>query len=214
MIAIKLERYYSKEEIIKMYLNQFDFLNNAVGIKSAAWVYFGKDPLDLSIEEAATLVGMVKNPAIYNPVRRNERTRERRNIVLDQMEKNGYITEAERDSLQALPLTLNYHKVDHKEGLAPYFREELRRMLGAKKPRRSDYQQWEMQKYTDDSIAWQTNPLYGWIEKNPKPDGSHYDIYADGLKIYTTLDSKMQQYAEDAMISHLSQTLQPQFWRE
>lgn len=214
MIAVKLERFYSKEEIIKMYLNQFDFLNNAVGIKSAAWVYFGKDPLDLSVEEAATLVGMVKNPAIYNPVRRNERTRERRNVVLSQMQKGGYLTEAECDSLQQLPLTLNYHKVDHKEGLAPYFREELRRMLGAKKPQRSAYPAWDRQRYVDDSIAWATNPLFGWIEKNPKPDGSHYDIYDDGLKIYTTIDSRMQQYAEDAMISHLSQTLQPQFWRE
>lgn len=214
MIAVKLERFYSKEEIIKMYLNQFDFLNNAVGIKSAAWVYFGKDALDLNVEEAATLVGMVKNPAIYNPVRRNERTRERRNIVLGQMEKAGYLTSAQANSLRQLPLTLDYHKVDHKEGLAPYFREELRRMLTAKKPRRSAYPAWEQQKFVDDSIAWATNPLYGWIEKNPKPDGSHYDIYDDGLKIYTTIDSKMQQYAEDAMISHLSQTLQPQFWRE
>ena len=214
MIAVKLERFYSKEEIIKMYLNQFDFLNNAVGIKSAAWVYFGKDALDLNVEESATLVGMVKNPAIYNPVRRNERTRERRNIVIGQMEKAGYLTEAQADSLRRLPLTLNYHKVDHKEGLAPYFREELRRMLSAKKPRRSAYPAWEQQRFVDDSIAWATNPLFGWIEKNPKPDGSHYDIYGDGLKIYTTIDSKMQQYAEDAMISHLSQTLQPQFWRE
>lgn len=214
MIALKLERYYSKDEIIKMYLNQFDFLNNAVGIKSAAWVYFGKDPQDLSIEEAATLVGMVKNPSVYNPVRHNERTRERRNVVLDQMLKNGYLSESECDSLKALPLTLNYHKVDHKEGLAPYFREELRRMLTAKKPRRSDYGSSENQKFVDDSIAWQTNPLYGWIEKNPKPDGSHYDIYSDGLRIYTTIDSRMQQYAEEAMISHLSETLQPQFWKE
>ncbi len=214
MIAVKLERFYSKEEIIKMYLNQFDFLYNAVGIKSAAWVYFGKDPLDLNIEEAAMLVGMVKNPSYYNPIRKPERTRERRNVVFGQMEKEGYITAAQRDSLSALPLTLNYHKVDHKDGLAPYFREELRRMLGAEKPSRSNYPQWDQQKYVDDSIAWATNPLYGWIAKNPKPDGSHYDIYTDGLKIYTTIDSRMQRYAEDAMVDHLSHTLQPQFWRE
>jgi penicillin-binding protein 1A len=214
MIAIKLERFYSKEEIIKMYLNQFDFLYNAVGIKSAAWVYFGKDPLDLNVEEAATLVGMVKNPSYFNPVRKTERTRERRNVVLSQMEKAGYLTEAECDSLQNLPLTLDYHKVDHKEGLAPYFREELRRMLGAKKPSRSNYPSWEHQKYIDDSIAWATNPLYGWIEKNPKPDGSHYDIYSDGLKIYTTIDSRMQRYAEEAVVNHLSGYLQPQFNRE
>ncbi len=214
MIAVKLERFYSKEEIIKMYLNQFDFLHNAVGIKSAAWVYFGKDPLDLNIEESATLIGMVKNPSYYNPLRKPERTRDRRNTVLAQMEKGGYITEAERDSLSALPMTLNYHKVDHKDGPAPYFREELRRMLGAKKPSRSNYPKWDQQKFVDDSIAWATNPLYGWIEKNPKPDGSHYDIYTDGLKIYTTIDSRMQQYAEDAVVGHLSKTLQPQFWKE
>ena len=214
MIAVKLERFYSKEEIIKMYLNQFDFLYNAVGIRSAAWVYFGKDALDLNVEEAATLVGMVKNPSYFNPIRKPERTRNRRNTVFQQMEKAGYITAAERDSLSQLPLTLNYHKVDHKDGPAPYFREELRRMLGAKKPSRSDYAQWDQQKFVDDSIAWATNPLFGWIEKNPKPDGSHYDIYSDGLKIYTTIDSRMQRYAEDAMVSHLSKTLQPQFWRE
>lgn len=214
MIAVKLERFYSKEEIIKMYLNQFDFLYNAVGIKSAAWVYFGKDPLDLNIEEAATLVGMVKNPSYFNPIRKPERTRDRRNVVLSQMEKGGYITKAQQDSLSALPLTLNYHKVDHKDGLAPYFREELRRMLGAKKPSRSNYASWDQQKFIDDSIAWATNPLFGWIEKNPKPDGSHYDIYTDGLKIYTTIDSRMQRYAEDAMVEHLGKTLQPAFFRE
>lgn len=214
MIAIKLERFYSKEEIIKMYLNQFDFLYNAVGIRSAAWVYFGKDASDLSVNEAATLIGMVKNPSYFNPVRKNERTRDRRNVVLQQMEKAGFITKAECDSLSSLPLVLDYHKVDHKEGLAPYFREELRRMLTAKKPQRSNYMAWENQKFTDDSIAWATNPLYGWIEKNPKADGSHFDIYTDGLKIYTTIDSRMQQYAEDAVTEHLSKTLQPAFFRE
>lgn len=214
MIAVKLERFYSKDEIVKMYLNQFDFLYNAVGIKSAAWVYFGKDPLELNIEEAATLVGMVKNPSYYNPIRKPERTTNRRNVVLAQMKKHGYITAAECDSLSALPLVLDYHKVDHKDGLAPYFREELRRMLSAKEPKRSNYASWEGQKFVDDSIAWANNPLFGWIEKNRKPDGSRYDIYTDGLKIYTTIDSRMQKYAEDAMVDHLSNTLQPQFWRE
>ncbi len=214
MIAVKLERYYSKEEIIKMYLNQFDFLYNAVGIKSAAWVYFGKDPKDLSIEEAATLVGMVKNPSYYNPVRKPERVIERRNVVFQQMEKAGMLTSAEVDSLSALPLKLNFHSVDHKEGLAPYFREELRRMLRAHKPERGDYASWERQKYVDDSIAWETNPLYGWIDKNPKPDGSKYDIYNDGLKIYTTLDSRMQRYAEEAVSEHLGGYLQPAFNRQ
>lgn len=214
MIAVKLERYYSKEEIIKMYLNQFDFLYNAVGIKSAAHVYFGKEPKDLNIEEAATLVGMVKNPAFYNPVRKEERTRQRRNVVLSQMYKAGKISAEELDSLSALPLKLNFHRVDAKDGIAPYFREELRRMLRAKRPERENYRGWEMQKYRDDSIAWETNPLYGWIEKNPKPDGSKYDIYNDGLKIYTTIDSRMQQYAEEAVAEHLGGELQRAFNRE
>lgn len=214
MIAVKLERFYSKDEIIKMYLNQFDFLYNAVGIKSAAYVYFGKDAKDLSIEEAATLVGMVKNPSYYNPIRKNERTRLRRNVVLEQMGKADMLTREEVDSLSALPLVLDYHKVDHKEGLAPYFREELRRMLRAHKPERKNYMAWETQKYIDDSIAWETNPLFGWVDKNPKPDGSKYDLYTDGLKIYTTIDSRMQQYAEEAVVSHMSNTLQPQFFRE
>ena len=213
MIAVKLERYYSKDEIIKMYLNQFDFLYNAVGIKSAAYVYFGKQPKDLTIEEAATLVGMVKNPAYYNPVRHRERTRERRNVVFEQMYKNGKITHEQLDSLRQLPLELHFTRVDHKDGLAPYFREELRRVLTAKKPELSDYRGWEKQKYIDDSIAWETNPLFGWIEKNPKPDGSKYDLYADGLKIHTTIDSRMQRYAEEAVNEHMSH-LQELFFRE
>ncbi|MDE6416305.1 MAG: penicillin-binding protein, partial [Duncaniella sp.] len=185
MIAVKLERYYSKDEILKMYLNQFDFLYNAVGIKSAAYVYFGKEAKDLNIEEAATLVGMVKNPAFYNPVRQPERTLNRRNTVIRQMEKAGRISSAEADSLCALPMKLNFHRVDTKDGIAPYFREQVRQMLQAKKPVASNYRDWERQKYIDDSIAWENNRLYGWIEKNPKPDGSKYDIYNDGLKIYT-----------------------------
>ncbi len=214
MIAVKLERFYSKDEIIKMYLNQFDFLYNAVGIKSAAYVYFGKDPKDLTVEEAATLVGMVKNPSYFNPVRKPERVKERRNVVLEQMYKNDMLTKAELDSLKQLPLTLDFHRADHKEGPAPYFREELRRILRAKKPVKSDYRAWEAQKFVDDSIAWEINPLYGWIEKNPKSDGTKYDIYTDGLKIYTTIDSRMQRYAEEAVVEHLGQTLQPSFFKE
>lgn len=214
MIAIKLERYYTKDEIIKMYLNQFDFLNNAVGIKSAAYVYFGKEPKDLSIEEAATLVGMVKNPSYFNPVRHNERTRGRRNTVFEQMEKADMLTSEQVDSLKQLPLVLHFNKVDHKEGLAPYFREELRLMLQAKKPSRSDYPSWDYQRFVDDSIAWERNPLYGWAEKNPKPDGSKYNIYTDGLKIYATIDARMQRYAEEAVREHLGSYLQPQFFKE
>lgn len=213
-IAVKLERYYTKDEIIKMYLNQFDFLNNAVGIKTAAYVYFGKEPMELDIEEAATLVGMVKNPSYFNPVRFNKRTCERRNVVLEQMYKADMLSKEQKDSLKQIPLKLDYHKVDHKEGLAPYFREELRRMLRAKKPNRRDYFEWEQQKFVDDSIMWQNNPLFGWVEKNPKPDGSKYNIYTDGLKIFTTIDSRMQKYAEEAVREHLGDNLQPKFNRE
>lgn len=213
VIAVKLERYYTKEEILTMYLNKFDFLNNAVGIKTAAFTYFGCEPKDLKIEEAATLVGMCKNPSLYNPVRYNERSRGRRNVVLDQMRKAGYITEAERDSLQALPLKLKYNRVDHKEGLATYFREYLRGVLTAKKPDKANYRGWQMQKYYEDSLDWENNPLFGWCEKNTKKDGTKYNLYTDGLKIYTTLESRMQQYAEDAVTEHLKE-LQGYFFKE
>ena len=213
VIAVKLERYYTKEEILTMYLNKFDFLNNAVGIKTAAFTYFGCEPKDLKIEEAATLVGMCKNPSLYNPVRYNERSRGRRNVVLDQMRKAGYITEVERGSLQALPLKLKYNRVDHKEGLATYFREYLRGVLTAKKPDKANYRGWQMQKYYEDSLDWENNPLFGWCEKNTKKDGTKYNLYTDGLKIYTTLDSRMQQYAEDAVTEHLKE-LQGYFFKE
>ena len=214
MIALKLERYYTKDEIVKMYFNQFDFLNNAVGIKSAAWVYFSKDPAQLNILESATLVGMCKNPSYYNPLRYNERTRQRRNVVLDQMVKEGYLSSAESASLQKEPLVLSYHKVDHNDGPAPYFREELRRVMMAKKPDPANYPKWNRQAYVDDSTAWEVNPLFGWCHKHKKADGSDYDIYSDGLKIYTTIDSRMQDYAEKAVKQHMSKTLQPAFLRE
>ena len=215
-IAVKLERYYTKEEIIKMYLNQFDFLNNAVGIKTAAHVYFNTTPDSLKIEQAAMLVGMAKNPSLYNPVRadRKDAAVGRRNVVLQQMLKADLITEAECDSLCALPLDVKFTKVDHKDGIAPYFREAVRLMMQAKEPRRGDYPDWDQQHFVDDSIQWATNPLYGWVEKNPKPDGTKYNIYTDGLRIYTSIDSRMQKYAEEAVIDHLKNTLQPQFDRE
>lgn len=215
-IAVKLERYYTKEEIIKMYLNQFDFLNNAVGIKTAAHVYFNTTPDSLKIEQAAMLVGMAKNPSLYNPVRadRKDAAVGRRNVVLQQMLKADLITEAECDSLCALPLEVKFNKVDHKDGIAPYFREAVRLMMQAKEPRRGDYPDWDQQRFVDDSIQWATNPLYGWVEKNPKPDGTKYNIYTDGLRIYTSIDSRMQKYAEEAVIDHLKNTLQPQFDRE
>ncbi len=222
MIAVKLERFYTKDEIINMYLNRFDFLNNAVGIKTAANVYFGKEPADLRAEEAAMLVGMLKNPSYYNPLRHPERTRDRRNVVLDQMEKNGSLTRGEADSLKALPLALDYHRVDHREGGAPYLREEIRRLMYMKKPERpsrSDYESnmayvLAMGNYNTDSTQWADNPLYGWIEKNPKPDGSKYNLYVDGLRIYTTIDPRMQQYAEEAVYEWLGGTLQPAFDKE
>ncbi len=214
VIAVKLERYYTKEEILSMYLNKFDFLNNAVGIKTAAYTYFGCEPKDLRIEEAATLVGMCKNPSLYNPVRFRERSQMRRNVVLDQMRKADYLTAAECDSLKALPLKLTYNRVDHKEGLATYFREYLRGVMTAKKPVRGDYREWQIQKYYEDSLAWETDPLFGWCEKNSKSDGSNYNIYTDGLKIYTTIDSRMQRYAEEAVREHIGEDLQPKFFKE
>lgn len=214
VIAVKLERTYTKDEIVNLYLNKFDFLNNAVGIQSASKVYFNKLPKDLKIEEAATLVGMCKNPAYFNPRRYLERTEGRRNVVLDQMRKAGYISQAEYDSLKLIPLKLDYKRVDHKDGVAPYFREYLRKVMTSKKPSRSDYAEWQMEQYSRDSLAWQTNPLYGWCFKNKKSDGSYYNIYADGLKIYTTINAKMQEYAENAVTQHMSKTLQPAFDRE
>ena len=215
-IAVKLERYYTKEEIIKMYLNQFDFLNNAVGIKTAAHVYFNTTPDSLKIEQAAMLVGMAKNPSLYNPVRadRKDAAVGRRNVVLQQMLKADLITEAECDSLCALPLDVKFTKVDHKDGIAPYFREAVRLMMQAKEPRRGDYPDWDQQRFVDDSIQWATNPLYGWVEKIRSPTAPNINIYTDGLRIYTSIDSRMQKYAEEAVIDHLKNTLQPQFDRE
>ncbi|MCH5182003.1 MAG: transglycosylase domain-containing protein [Prevotellaceae bacterium] len=211
VIAVELERTYTKEEILVLYLNYFDFLHNAVGIKTAADVYFSKSPKDLTYEEAAMLIGMCKNPSYYNPVRSPERCTDRRNTVLHQMVKNGMLSEAEYGELAEKPLGLRFHRVDHKMGEAPYLREYLRRRLMAEKPRRGDYAIWQNDQYYADSIAWENDPAYGWCNKNTKADGSRYDIYTDGLKIYTTIDSRMQRYAEEAMYSHVVQKLQPDF---
>ncbi len=214
VIAVQLERSYTKEEIINMYLNKFDFLYNAVGIQSAASVYFGTSPSELTVEQAATLIGMCKNPAYFNPVRSPQRTQGRRNTVLDLMHQANYISKARRDSCQQIELTLNFSRVDHKAGLAPYFREHLRLMMTAKEPKRSNYRGWQTQEFVDDSIAWATNPLYGWCNKNVKIDGEKYNIYTDGLKIYTTIDSRMQRYAEEAVQEHIVGYVQPRFWNE
>lgn len=223
VIAIELERLYTKEEIINMYLNHFDFCYNAVGIRTAANIYFDKTPAELDIDQAAMLVGMLQNPSMYNPVRRPEKTKQRRAVVLSQMVKEGYITEAEYEQYKERPLLPktdkagNYvlsHTADHKEGLAPYFREYLRKIMKARRPERSQYATWQDQQYRDDSLAWATDPLYGWCNKNTKPDGSHYDLTTDGLRIYTTINTRMQRYAEEALVSHLRDDLQPDFFRE
>ncbi|MDR2791358.1 MAG: transglycosylase domain-containing protein [Tannerellaceae bacterium] len=214
VIAVQLERNYTKEEIINLYLNKFDFLHNAVGIKSAAQVYFDKEPSQLSLEEAATLVGMCKNPSYYNPVRHAERTRGRRNVVLTQMQKAGHLSAAECDSLQATPLILHFSAPDHKLGPAPYFREYLRHVLTAERPMRHRYAEWQQQRFREDSAAWENNPLFGWCNKNFKSDGRPYNLYTDGLRIYTTIDSRMQRYAEEALREHIGATLQPAFFRE
>lgn len=213
VIAAQLERLYSKEEIITMYLNQFDFLYNAVGIKSASQVYFNTTPANLSIEQAAVLVGMCKNPSYYNPIRHADRATSRRNVVLSQMCKNHCISRQECDSLQQLPMEINYRSVDHKQGLAPYFREYLRAVLTAKEPKESNYPSWNKEQYKIDKNQWDNNPLYGFCNKNRKPDGSTYDLYNDGLRIYTTIDSRMQTYAEEAINEHM-QYLQGQFFKE
>ena len=214
VIAVKLERNYTKDEIITMYLNYFDFLHNAVGIKVAADTYFSKEPKDLTVTEAATLVGLCKNPSYYNPVRYPDRSRDRRNVVLGQMLKAGYLSEADFEKYCAEPLTLKFHVSDHRDGIAVYFREFLRKYMTAKKPDRALYPSWNMVKFYNDSINWETDPLYGWCNKNKKRNGDYYSIYTDGLKVYTTIDSKMQQYAEQAANQHVVKYLQPAFAAE
>ena len=211
VIAVQLERFYTKDKILSMYLNHFDFLYNAVGLKTAAKTYFGKEPKDLTVTESATLIGMCKNPSLYNPVRHQERALQRRNTVLGQMLKAGYLKEDEARRLMKEPLELNFHRQDHKEGAGTYVREYLRTILMAKKPVRSNYASWQNQKFFDDSLEWATNPLYGWCNKNKKKDGTPYNIYTDGLKVYTTIDSRMQRYAEEAMDAHVAGYLQPLF---
>lgn len=217
VIAIKLERNYTKQEIIALYLNYFNFLHGADGIKTAANTYFNKEPSQLDVCESATLVGLCKNPSLFNPVRYPERARQRRNVVLAQMLKVGYFTQAQYDKERVKPLKLDFHRVDHKDGTATYFREFLRLYMMAKRPDRNDesrYPSWNQNQYVYDSIAWETDPLYGWCNKNRKRDGEPYNLYADGLKVYTTIDSRMQQFAEQAMYDHVAHYLQPQFERE
>ena len=212
VIAVKLERYYTKEEIIAMYFNKYDFLYNAVGIKTAAKVYFGKELNELTLDECAVFVGMCKNPVVYNPKRNPKNMLGRRNVVLKQMLTYGYLSKAEYEKYKVFDINVDYHRVDHRKGLAPYFREYIRKTMQAQEPRRKDYS--SSQKYKEDKFEWDNNPLYGWLEKNRKPDGSKYELYTDGLRIYSTIDSRMQTYANKAVTEHLSSDLQPAFFAE
>ena len=183
VVATKLETQYTKQEIIAMYLNKYDFINQAVGIRSAARIYFGKEPKDLVIEESAMLVGMLKNASYFNPLRREQKVKQRRNVVLLQMTKNNFITEGEKVNLQQLDLNINYTPESHSDGYATYFRTHLQKMMRT------------------------------WVRNNPKPNGEEYDIFSDGLKIYVTIDSRMQQYAEEAVSEHMA-NLQSYFFKE
>jgi penicillin-binding protein 1A len=183
VVATKLERQYTKKEIIAMYLNKYDFLNQAVGVRSAARIYFGKEPKELLLEESAMLVGMLKNSSLYNPLRRAEKVKQRRNVVLKQMHRNEFISLQEKDSLQQLDLGLDIHKEGHSDGIATYFRSHLQKIMRK------------------------------WVQENPKPNGEQYNIFRDGLKLYVTIDSRMQQYAEEAIQEHVS-NLQSYFFKE
>ncbi|MCI6161484.1 MAG: penicillin-binding protein [Prevotella sp.] len=214
VIAIKLERNFTKEEILAMYLNYFDFLHNAVGIKTAANTYFNKEPKDLDLDESAMLIGMCKNPSYFNPVRHPDRCQERRNVVLGQMYKAGFLTHEAYDSAMSKPIALNFRRIDHKDGIATYFREFMRQYMMASKPELKNYASWNKNQFLIDSAAWVNDPLYGWCNKNFKKNGEPYNIYTDGLKIYTTIDSRMQKYAEEAVYKHVARYLQPEFNKE
>ncbi len=210
--AVKLERNYTKNEIMNMYLNGVFYGSNAYGIRAASQTFFSKLPHELTVEESAVLVGMLNKPTRYNPVLHYEQSIGRRNFVLRKMEKAGYIARAELDSLLELPINLQYQVQDHNAGLAPYFRDMLRRTMLAKEPRRSSYAQYE--DYKVDSLQWANSELYGWLNKNKKADGSSYNLDRDGLRIYTTINYRMQKYAEEAVVEHLSKDLQPAFFRD
>ncbi|HZJ73469.1 MAG TPA: transglycosylase domain-containing protein [Perlabentimonas sp.] len=207
--AVKLERNYTKEEIIAMYLNTVAFGSNAFGVRAAAKTFFNTTPDSLSVEQAALLVGVVNAPTRYSPIRNPERSLQRRNFVVSQMAKYGYITDTKRDSIWQHPIELNFRVQDHNQGLATYFREHLRLVLSKDKPNPRSY--YSYAQYKEDSIQWENDPLFGWCNKNVKPDGTPYNLYRDGLKIYTTINSRMQQYAEEAVAEHLGEYLQPEF---
>lgn len=207
--AVKLERNYTKEEIIAMYLNTVAFGSNAYGIRAASKTFFNTTPDSLNVEQSALLVGVVNAPTRYSPVRNPNQSLSRRNFVISQMAKYGFVTDAERDSISAIPIELNFRVQDHNVGLATYFRGSLQILLTRSKPNPRAY--FSYAQYKEDSIQWETNPLYGWCNKNLKPDGTPYNLYRDGLKIYTTINSRMQKYAEQAVEEHLGGYLQGEF---
>ena len=209
--AVKLERNYTKNEIIVMYLNTVDFGSHSFGIKTASRTFFNTTPDSLKIEEAATLVGLLKAPTWFSPARNYDRSISRRNVVLRQLNRYDFISNSEYDSISALPIELDYLVQDHNIGPARHFRESLRMILIAREPQRDRYASYW--RYREDSTEWSDNPLYGWVNKNFKPDGSNYNIYRDGIRIHTTIDSRMQKYAEEALNEHLGKDLQLSFNR-
>jgi len=209
--AVKLERNYTKEEIIAMYLSTVSFGHDAYGVKSASMTFFQKSPDSLKVEEAALLIGVLKGPTRYSPIRNPERSLTRRNGVLRKMQEHGFLTRRDCDSLVQIPIALNFSLQNHNAGSGTYFREYLRVIMNKKKPVRSKYR--NPVSYREDSLQWFTNPLFGWCNKNLKPDGSPYDLRRDGLRIYTTINYTMQQYAEQAMSEHMAYQ-QAIFFRE
>ncbi|HOY31948.1 MAG TPA: transglycosylase domain-containing protein [Bacteroidales bacterium] len=210
--AVKLERNYTKQEIIAMYLNTVDFGNQSFGIKSAARTYFNKTPDSLNIQESATLIGLLKAPTRYSPLRNPENAMKRREVVLKQMVINGFISQVQYDSIRVLPIDMSHFNIqDHNAGLATYFREYLKTLLTKKKPVEENYVNKKI--YQEDLDQWENNPIYGWCNKNLKSDGTPYNIFKDGLRIYTTINSKMQRYAEEAVCEHLGKELQKDFYK-
>ncbi len=223
--SVKLERNYTKDEILTMYLNTVDFGSHAFGIKAAARTFFNTTTDSLKIEEASVLIGLLKAPTFYSPldprhkedflrIKRQKRSKRRRNVVMKQMLKYGFLEKKQYDSLSKMNIKLNYNLQTHNKGLSTYFREYLRITLNAKEPKKENYPSYLTQKFKEDSVEWKNNPIFGWCKKNKKSDGNFYNLYKDGIKIYTTIDSRMQKYAEEAMELHLSKDLQKEFFKE
>ena len=209
--AVMLEYNYTKEEIITMYLNTVPYGSNAYGIKSAARTFFNKLPSELNVQEAAMLVGVVNAPTRYSPRSNPDRALARRNTVISRMREKGYLTRAQRDSIQALPIELDFRPISHNAGTGTYFREMLRMVMTSGKPSRESFGpgaagDWDYRQAVE---QWESNPLYGWCDKHVKANGQPYDLYRDGLKIYTTVNATMQRYAEQAVWEQMGETVQP-----